>query len=90
MLDCCGWVAQLVEQRIENPRVGGSIPPPATNKSKGSSCPVNIDVVFLQLAISMSHFDAVFDLAGVVIGIALHLFAPPAGIVTILKHIDSV
>ena len=32
MLDCCGWVAQLVEQRIENPRVGGSIPPPATNE----------------------------------------------------------
>ncbi len=29
-----GWVAQLVEQRIENPRVGGSIPPPATNKIK--------------------------------------------------------
>ncbi len=28
-----GWVAQLVEQRIENPRVGGSIPPPATTKS---------------------------------------------------------
>ncbi len=26
-----GWVAQLVEQRIENPRVDGSIPPPATN-----------------------------------------------------------
>ena len=25
-----GRVAQLVEQRIENPRVGGSIPPPAT------------------------------------------------------------
>lgn len=25
-----GWVAQLVEQRIENPRVGGSIPSPAT------------------------------------------------------------
>jgi hypothetical protein len=29
-----GWVAQLVEQRIENPRVGGSIPPPATNYQK--------------------------------------------------------
>ncbi len=28
-----GLVAQLVEQRIENPRVGGSIPPQATNKS---------------------------------------------------------
>src|SRR5664279_2378797 len=26
-----GWVAQLVEQRTENPCVGGSIPPPATN-----------------------------------------------------------
>ena len=28
----CGWVAQLVEQRIENPRVGGSIPSPATTQ----------------------------------------------------------
>ena len=27
-------VAQLVEQRIENPRVGGSIPPQATKKFK--------------------------------------------------------
>src|SRR5437764_641996 len=29
--DCrsCGWVAQLAEQWTENPRVGGSIPPPA-------------------------------------------------------------
>lgn len=27
-----GWVAQLVEQRIENPRVGGSIPSPATTR----------------------------------------------------------
>ena len=25
-----GWVAQLVEQRTENPRVAGSIPAPAT------------------------------------------------------------
>src|SRR5690554_858975 len=30
----CGQVAQLVEQRIENPRVGGSIPSLATNKFK--------------------------------------------------------
>ena len=29
-----GRVAQLVEQRIENPRVGGSIPPPATIQFK--------------------------------------------------------
>ena len=27
------WVAQLVEQRIENPRVGGSNPPPGTTPS---------------------------------------------------------
>ena len=27
-----GLVAQLVEQRIENPRVGGSIPPQATTE----------------------------------------------------------
>ena len=29
-----GQVAQLVEQRTENPRVGGSIPPLATIKSR--------------------------------------------------------
>jgi hypothetical protein len=29
-----GLVAQLVEQRIENPCVGGSIPPQATSKIK--------------------------------------------------------
>ena len=34
-----GQVAQLVEQRIENPRVGGSIPPLATNLSlSGLGC----------------------------------------------------
>ncbi len=30
-----GQVAQLVEQRTENPRVGGSIPPLATRYNKG-------------------------------------------------------
>lgn len=29
-----GWVAQLVEQRIENPRVGGSIPSLATSSAE--------------------------------------------------------
>src|SRR5881392_2300673 len=29
-IDNSGWVAQLAEQWTENPRVGGSIPPPAT------------------------------------------------------------
>ena len=32
--DFVGLVAQLVEQRIENPRVGGSIPPQATKFSR--------------------------------------------------------
>src|SRR2546426_11518159 len=30
MTSSAGWVAQSVEQRTENPCVGGSIPPPAT------------------------------------------------------------
>ena len=30
-----GLVAQSVEQRIENPRVGGSIPPQATSQFNG-------------------------------------------------------
>ena len=29
-MSCKGRIAQSVEQGIENPRVGGSIPPPAT------------------------------------------------------------
>ena len=46
-----GWVAQLVEQRTENPCVGGSIPPPATtsippNRIKGSRRPVVFRVGF--------------------------------------------
>ncbi len=36
--DFVGLVAQSVEQRIENPRVGGSIPPQATTNSMPSSC----------------------------------------------------
>jgi hypothetical protein len=32
-----GQVAQLVEQRIENPRVGGSIPPLATTSRRDVS-----------------------------------------------------
>ena len=33
-----GWVAQLAEQWTENPRVGGSIPPPATFPQRGFYC----------------------------------------------------
>jgi hypothetical protein len=33
-----GWVAQLAEQRTENPRVGGSIPPPAIFLQRGFYC----------------------------------------------------
>ena len=31
------WVAQLVEQRTENPRVGGSNPPPGTTPLETSA-----------------------------------------------------
>ena len=36
--DKLGQVAQLVEQRIENPRVGGSIPPLATRYKNARCC----------------------------------------------------
>jgi hypothetical protein len=42
-------VAQLVEQRIENPRVGGSSPPPGTiSQFQGSSFTVQVSE-FLKL-----------------------------------------
>ena len=42
-----GSVAQLVEQRIENPRVGGSIPPRATNKFNNLANPQGLAFLFL-------------------------------------------
>jgi hypothetical protein len=38
------WVAQSVEQRTENPCVGGSIPPPGTTYCFNSFCPNNLSV----------------------------------------------
>src|SRR5438552_10204313 len=35
-----GWVAQLAEQRTENPRVGGSIPPPARPHFHKEKCAI--------------------------------------------------
>ncbi len=40
------WVAQLVEQRIENPRVGGSNPPPGTTL-------LNLIIIALQHLFSL-------------------------------------
>ena len=42
-----GLVAQLVEQRIENPRVGGSIPPQATKSSPKSASHHRLAFLFL-------------------------------------------
>ncbi len=42
-----GQVAQLVEQRTENPRVGGSIPPLATNLFKKLGASVTVRLFFL-------------------------------------------
>src|SRR5690606_34458198 len=41
-----GLVAQLVEQRIENPRVGGSIPPQATTELKAHWFPSGLFVIY--------------------------------------------
>ena len=47
----CGQIAQLVEQRTENPRVGGSIPPLAT-RLKSISCKNKIRIS-LKSALSL-------------------------------------
>jgi hypothetical protein len=53
----------LVEQRIENPRVGGSNPPPGTifpnpkSFSKPNEC---CTAVFILLAGEMTHLAALF------------------------------
>ena len=39
-----GWVAQLVEQWTENPRVGGSIPPPATSSTPTLTLPDGLSI----------------------------------------------
>ena len=49
-----GLVAQLVEQRIENPRVGGSIPPQATKIQAKS--PVHVTGLFaFGLVVQFGH-----------------------------------
>ncbi len=58
-----GLVAQLVEQRIENPRVGGSIPPQATKNQAKS--PVNMTglFAFLVCLFLLGIVSALFDCA---------------------------
>jgi len=45
----------LVEQRIENPRVGGSNPPPGTTPIVASADP-RFRAAFAQITIKMSFF----------------------------------
>ena len=47
-----GQIAQLVEQRIENPRVGGSIPPLATKEIKHLAQPNRWAKCFLRQALT--------------------------------------
>jgi len=51
MLALPGQVAQLVEQRIENPRVGGSIPSLATKNKKTKSPAFASGFLLFQFAI---------------------------------------
>ena len=50
----CGQIAQLVEQRIENPRVGGSIPSLATMLLLKI-----ILIVLISLSFNLMHRSAV-------------------------------
>jgi hypothetical protein len=54
-----GSVAQLVEQRIENPRVGGSIPPRATRMLK--SPPATVGFFHSRRSIAMCSLPAEAD-----------------------------
>ncbi len=60
-----GPVAQLVEQRIENPRVGGSIPPQATKSidrlAASTVDPVDPELMWPRTAAGM---DEAFDRPG--------------------------
>ena len=62
-----GWIAQSVEQRTENPCVGGSIPSPATifnisNRIKGSVSipPPENEANFNAQKTSLFHFCSTF------------------------------
>ena len=62
-----GWVAQLVEQRTENPCVGGSIPPPATIPQyhpieSGSFCMFSVSELRPVLTLSANVFARVICL----------------------------
>ena len=50
-----GLVAQLVEQRIENPCVGGSIPPRATKNSKNETPTHEVGVFVFRVVIPPFH-----------------------------------
>ena len=49
----CGQIAQLVEQRTENPRVGGSIPPLATTSLFSNT--VALPIVKLASSLRPDH-----------------------------------
>ena len=55
----CGWVAQLAEQRTENPRVGGSIPPPAISMRMRRGAAV-VQLARVELAGSLRDEAALF------------------------------
>ena len=58
-----GLVAQLVEQRIENPRVGGSIPPQATKIQAKKPGPRDRAFCFLVWLFNLGIVSALFDRA---------------------------
>jgi hypothetical protein len=49
-LRALGLVAQLVEQRIENPCVGGSIPPRATKNIPCTTPTITVGVVISEVS----------------------------------------
>ena len=54
-LDLVGWIAQSVEQRTENPCVGGSIPSPATTSNTIITGEQMVDLIAVLLLPPWQH-----------------------------------
>src|SRR5260221_4622500 len=83
-----GQVAQLVEQRTENPCVGGSIPPLATNTLSECDAPRGCDNHSMSKSAGAARFHADgFDVAvvgGGVVGLAAALGCAQCGLTVAL------
>jgi hypothetical protein len=78
-----GWVAQLVEQWTENPRVGGSIPPPATSLLLGETLSFAFCLVFSENAENERKCKFCISLA------SCHMLSSSSGCVELFRAVPA-